>query len=101
MNPQPIYTFAKWTVKQGRKEHVLSLLATVAAKSKEEPGNLFYKVYQSNADDHVLILSEGYTDEAAVNIHRNSDHFQQLVVGRIIPELESREVLLATEIQSL
>ncbi len=93
-----IYTFAKWRVKEGNLQIVLSLLAEVAAKSTSEAGNLFYKVHQSNSDQNTLILFEGYENESALNEHRNSEYFQTLVVGRIIPLLENREVILASEL---
>jgi quinol monooxygenase YgiN len=74
-------------------------LAEVAKKSVAEEGNLFYKVHQSNTEPNTLILFEGYKDEAAVAEHRNSAHFQTLVIGKIVPLLESREVVLATQLE--
>ena len=98
MEQKPVYAFAKWQVKEGKLDHVLELLAEVAKKSTEEKGNLFYKVHQSNSDANTLILFEGYTDQSAVDEHRNSAHFQNLVIGNIIPNLENREVILALEL---
>ena len=98
MSQQPVYTFAKWQVKEGQLDTVLSLLAAVAKQSIEEKGNLFYKVHQSNADANTLVLFEGYADAAAVEEHRNSTYFQEIVVGQIIPNLESREVILASQL---
>jgi quinol monooxygenase YgiN len=98
MSQLPVYTFAKWQVKEGQLDTVLILLAEVAKKSIEEKGNLFYKVHQSNSDANTLILFEGYTDEAAVQEHRNSSYFQQLVIGQIIPNLVNREVIQASQL---
>jgi autoinducer 2-degrading protein len=98
MSQIPVYTFAKWQVKENQLETVLNLLAEVAKKSKEEEGNLFYKVHQSNSDANTLILFEGYKDQAAVEQHRNSSYFQQLVIGQIIPLLLNREVILASQV---
>jgi autoinducer 2-degrading protein len=98
MEQKPVYVFAKWQVKEGKLDIVLKLIAEVAKKSVEEKGNLFYKIHQSNSDANTLILFEGYTNEAAVDEHRNSAHFQTLVIGNIIPNLESREVILASEL---
>lgn len=98
MEQKPVYVFAKWQVKEGKLDLVLKLLAEVAQKSTEEKGNLFYKVHQSNSDNNTLILFEGYTNEAAVEEHRNSEYFQNLVVGNIIPVLENREVILASQL---
>lgn len=98
MNSQPIYTFAKWQVKEGQLDTVLRLLTDVTKQSRLEAGNLFYKVHQSNTDANTLILFEGYADDSAVATHRNSDHFQTIVMGQIIPLLTNREVVLATEL---
>ena len=98
MNQKPVYIFAKWRVKEGELNVVLNLLSEVAIKSKTESGNLFYKVHQSNTDPDVIILFEGYEDDAAVAAHRSSEHFQALVIGKIVPLLAEREVVLASEI---
>ena len=98
MSQIPVYTFAKWQVKEGQLDRVLTLLAEVAKKSIEEKGNLFYKVHQSNTDANTLILFEGYTDEDAVQEHRNSGYFQQLVIGQIVPNLVNREVIQASQL---
>ncbi len=98
MNQRPVYTFAKWQVKEGRLDTVLHLLAEVAKQTILEKGNLFYKIHQSHSDANTLILFEGYTDQSAVEEHRNSAYFQNLVIGQIIPNLESREVILASQL---
>lgn len=91
-----IHVFAKWQVKHGQLETVLDLLVEVVKKSTQEEGNLFYNVHQSNTDPHVIVLFEGYSDEAALEAHRNAEHFQTLVVEKIVPLLENREVILTT-----
>ena len=96
MNQQPIHVFAKWQVKDGQLTPVLNLLTEVSQKSTAEEGNLFYKVHQSTGDPNTVILFEGYKDEAALTAHRNSGHFQTLVIGKIIPLLETREVVITT-----
>lgn len=92
---QPVYTFAKWQIKDGQLATVLTILAEVAEKSTREKGNLFYTVYQSNADANTLMLYEGYVDALAVEEHRQTVHFQK-VVEQIVPLLENREVVLAS-----
>lgn len=95
---QPIHVFAKWQVKEAHLNTVLELLARVTKESTQEEGNLFYKVHQSNTEPNTLVLFEGYKHEQALAIHRNSAHFQTMVVGEIVPLLENREVILATEL---
>ena len=96
MSQQPAYLFARWQIKEGHVNTVLNLLAKVSEKTREEEGNLFYQIHQGNSDKNTLMLYEAYKDEAAVAAHRNSEHFQTMVIGQIVPLLESREVLLAS-----
>jgi quinol monooxygenase YgiN len=98
MHQNNVYTFAKWQVKEGRLDVVLTLLGEVAKLTVQEKGNLFYTIHQSLSDANVLLLYEGYTDQAAVDAHRNAVYFQEIVIGQIIPQLESREVVLASKL---
>lgn len=98
MSQQPIYTFATWQVQPGHLERVLVMLTEVAEKSRQEAGNLGYRIHQSHSDAHTLVLAEAYRDMAAVEAHRASAYFQELVINQIIPLLESREVVLTSEV---
>ncbi len=98
MSNKTITTFAKWQVKPGNLEHVLSLLTEAVLKSAAEEGNLKYVVYQDNENENTLMLFEEYRDMKALESHRNSQHFQDVVVGKIVPLLENREVLSTTPI---
>ena len=96
MKNTPVHVIAKWKVKPGELNTVLSLLPEVVKASAAEEGNLFYKIQQDNTDPNILLLFEGYRDEAAANAHRNSGHFQSIVVGKIVPLLEARELNVTT-----
>lgn len=95
-NQKAVYVFATWKVKEGEINNVLSLLNTVQAESIKEDGNLFYIIHQSKQEPNTLILSEGYSNDDAVTAHRNSPHFQELVLGQIVPLLDNREVVSTT-----
>ncbi len=98
MNEQAIYVYAQWNVKEGKLDEVLQILTQAAKKSSEEKGNLFYKIHQSKSDQNTLILFEGYENETALEFHKNSEHYQNLVVKEIVPLLESREVILMDQV---
>ena len=100
MDRKPVYTFAKWQVKDGELPAVLSLLAELMAKSTAEEGSLLYEVHQTNSDVNNLILFEGYTDETALTQHRQSEHYQRLVTGKIIPLLVNREIVITKRLTS-
>jgi len=98
MAQNSIFAFARWQIKQGNLETVLSLLKEAVIKSSAEEGNLKYEVYQGNENENTLMLFEEYKDQEALDYHRNSAHFQEVVIGKIIPLLENREVLLASHL---
>lgn len=95
MNQPPLYLFATWKVKQGQVDAVIKHLHEMVPKTRSEVGNLFYTLHQGKTDDHTIVLYEGYKDEAALQAHRDADYFKEIVLGKIVPLLESREVLLA------
>lgn len=95
MSTKPVYLFAKWKVREGNLDKVLSLLPKLAARSRAEEGCVFYEVHQGRTEPNILMLYECYRDEAALDAHRSSEHFQQMVIGEIVPLLESRQPFLA------
>ena len=95
-NQNPVHVFATWRVREGQLENVLKILRTVSEESRKENGNLFYRIHQSTSDKNTLILFEGYKNETAIADHRDSVHFQELVLGQIVPLLENREIALTT-----
>ena len=99
MSVKPIHAFAKWTIKPGQLETVLSIVKDLHARSIEEKGNLFYNVLQDNSNPNILVLFEGYTDEAALTQHRNSSYYIEAVVEKIRPLLADREVILTTPLE--
>jgi len=99
-NQNPIHVFATWKVKEGNIEKVLDILETVSAESIKEEGNLFYKIHQGNVDTNTIVLFEGYANESALDEHRNSAHYKDLVVAQLIPLLDTREVVLTTPIEA-
>ena len=99
MSATPIHVFAKWKVKPGQLENVLSIRKELKAKSVQENGNLFYQIHQDNSDPNTLILFEGYSDDSALTLHRNAGYYEQAVVESIAPLLTDREVILTTPIE--
>jgi quinol monooxygenase YgiN len=99
MSQKAIHVFAKWVVQGNKLEIVLGLLQELAKKTKIEEGNLFYTLHQSTTDPNIIILFEGYKDEAGLNFHKNSDHYKKIVVEQVIPLLKEREVTLTNPLE--
>jgi autoinducer 2-degrading protein len=79
-----------WVAKEGEEEAVRALLEEIAPVVRSEPGCLMYIVHRSNEDPRTFFLYEQYVDEAAFQAHRETEHFQELVLGEAVPLLESR-----------
>lgn len=87
---------ARYRTREGAEDTVLPLLDTMAAASRAEPGNLAYRVHQGTEDPRAIALYEEYASEADFTAHCESPHFRDIVLGRVVPLLESREVLRCT-----
>lgn len=87
-----VQVIARYTLAAGREDEVLELLPKLAAASRTEPGNLSYVVYRRLDDDREVVLLERYTSREALAAHRETPHFKDLALGRIVPLLESRVV---------
>lgn len=95
MKQQPIYVIAKWQVKEDSLQDVLTLLPELVQQTRNEEGNLIYNIHQSLSDTHTLVLFEAYKDDAALDHHRGSAHFKEIVLQQIVPLLTDRQVELA------
>jgi quinol monooxygenase YgiN len=83
----------KWKIREPEIQRILALLPELASKTRSEPGNLSYAIYQAESDPGELVLYERYTDADAVEAHRKSEHYQKIVATGITPFLETREII--------
>lgn len=97
-NSSVIYVFAKWKAKEGQLENVLNFLKILHDESINEKGNLFYKIHRDRSESNTIILFEGYLNENALEEHKKSIYYQAYILKKIIPLLESREVVITTPI---
>ena len=81
---------ATWTANAGAEHVVLEALEKLSPASRAEPGCRFYQAYRDPAEPRVFHIFEIYDDEAAVEAHGASEHFQAYALGQAIPVLESR-----------
>lgn len=81
----------EYHVKPGEIDNVLLGLRQMDALVKQdEPGCLGYQVLRSTDVPDRLFLIETYTDMAALEAHRVTPHFKDILEARVIPLLENR-----------
>ena len=82
---------ATWRAKEGEEERVAGLLRQLAVSSREEPGCRFYQPCKDPANPRAFLIFEIYDDEAALEAHAASEHFQRLAAGEAFALLEGRQ----------
>ena len=76
-------------VKEGEEDAFVVVAKELVAKVNEnEPGCLYYDLYQGD-NPQTFVMIERYENEAALENHRNTDHFKE-VGGRMGPLLAGR-----------
>ncbi|MET0455446.1 MAG: antibiotic biosynthesis monooxygenase family protein [Mycobacterium sp.] len=90
--PDPIVVVAHWQTTEDSLGEVLEHVAALAPRSLAEPGCLGYEAFQRIGEPTGLLLVERYRDAESLDAHRNSSHYQEIVVGMIIPLLTDRRV---------
>jgi quinol monooxygenase YgiN len=86
-----LVVIARYRASAGRGDQVAALLAPHIAATRAEPGCRCFLVNRSADDGDRFVLYEQYADEAAFAAHRESPHFQQYVLGGVVPLLAERE----------
>lgn len=81
-------TVAILTAKPGMAADLETLLRELASASRAEPGNLRWDIWRDRDDPARFILDELYVDDAAVQAHRATAHFQNYLAR--IPALADR-----------
>jgi autoinducer 2-degrading protein len=64
-----------------------------AAVRQHEPGNLLFLPHYDPADATSLLFYEQYADQQALEAHRDSAHYQEIVVDKMTPLLVERSIV--------
>jgi quinol monooxygenase YgiN len=87
-----LQVIARHTVPAGKVADLMPLYRRLAEASRAEPGNLAFEVYRELDDDRTIVLLERYASPEAFEEHRRTPHFRYLVLGELVPNLESRTI---------
>jgi quinol monooxygenase YgiN len=87
-----VQVIARYTVSEENRERLRGLLPRLAEASRTEAGNRGFGIYYNSANPTGIVLLERYASPEAFTAHRDTPHFHDLVLGRIVPLLEHRTV---------
>ncbi len=71
---------------------VLDALRHLAEASRKEPGCVTYIPHETADDPSLIMIYEEYRDEAALEAHRASPHFQEYVIGGLYQWMKERSI---------
>ena len=72
-----ISVIATLKAQPGKNADLEAVFKDLAAKVRaNEPGNQLYTVCKSRTDESTYIVMEMYDDQAAIEAHRNAEHFR-------------------------
>jgi quinol monooxygenase YgiN len=75
-----IGAIARLKVQEGRAGEFEAFFKALAAKVRaDEPGNTLYQLCRSRTDPNEYVVMEIYADDAAIEAHRASPHFQAAI----------------------
>jgi quinol monooxygenase YgiN len=78
-------------VKPGHEKQVAELFGPLTEASRKEPGCVFYQAHQHRDDPRKFLVYEQYKDDAALDAHRNSEHFKRYAADGFYKFVEQRE----------
>jgi quinol monooxygenase YgiN len=69
------------TFEEGTRESIAEMLRQLTPASRQEPGCVNYIAHFVEDERATVLIYEQYVDEAALEHHRNSLHFQKYAAG--------------------
>jgi quinol monooxygenase YgiN len=94
VTPEPVVVVARWQTAAESLSDVLTLVAELRQHSLAEPGCTGYEVLRSADEPDTVMLIESYKDDAALDAHRGTPHYRELLIERILPMLTARRIEL-------
>jgi quinol monooxygenase YgiN len=71
-------------------QQLTEILRALTLASRQEPGCVSYIPHFVEGDPDTVIIYEQYRDEAALEAHRASPHFQQYAIGGLYQLMKER-----------
>jgi quinol monooxygenase YgiN len=80
------------------RREIEELLRNLTHASRQEPGCVNYICHFVEGEAATVLIYEQYKDEAALERHRNSSHFQQYAAGGLYQKMRSRQLETLAEV---
>lgn len=82
----------RMTFAEEEREQIAEMLRQLTLASRQEPGCANYVAHFVEGDPCTVAIYEQYKDEAALEHHRNTPHFQQYAAGGLYQRMRERQL---------
>jgi quinol monooxygenase YgiN len=72
-----------WVAKAGHEDEVAGIFDKLQTASRQELGCLMYIVHRHRTEARRFFIYEQYRDDAALEAHRKSTHFQKYAIDAL------------------
>jgi len=79
-----------YVIRTGAEGQAIEFFRQLAEATRQEPGNVMYLVHRSTTDPRRFFLYEQYQDQAGLDAHRRSSHFETYATNGLYHLAESR-----------
>lgn len=79
--PDPLYSLAILRALPGRRDALLTALLRLIEPTRAEPGNQDYVLFESRSEPGTFYMREAFDDQAALDTHFATPHFQAFAQG--------------------
>lgn len=86
------------TISAGHENEVTDMFRKLQVATRQEPGCITYVVQRSRENPRLYLVYEQYTNEAALEEHRNSPHFKKFATDGVFRFVEERRAEFFDEI---
>jgi quinol monooxygenase YgiN len=76
MSDDAVLVFATFHPRPGKEDELLEVLCSMVGNTRAEPGCEVYDLYSSGDDAIAFHFFERYTDQAALQAHRDADYYK-------------------------
>lgn len=83
-----------YVIKSGREAEAVEFLKQLTAAARDEPGNRMFLAHRAQDDPRTFFLYEQYDDQAALDAHRATPHFERYGKNGLQVIAESRHPAL-------
>lgn len=74
-----IKVVAKGFFHDGKTHEAIKLYEELVQKSRNEEGCIAYNLFQDKKDDTILTVIEEWESKEALEVHKNTEHFNRIV----------------------